>query len=109
VLLFSNESSFAPNRELIYTRKWDCVLCPALNASASSAAEIAPPPGRANIGIALPAVAFQPSATSAPENLAQSLHTIMVELRPVLVTTANDVPASTDIKLLAKIGEAIRR
>jgi hypothetical protein len=27
----------------------------------------------------------------------------------VLVTTAGDVPAATDIKLLAKIGEVIRR
>ena len=44
---------------------------------------------------------------SATENLAQSLHTIMTELRPVLVTTAGDVPAFTDIKLLAKIGEPI--
>jgi hypothetical protein len=33
----------------------------------------------------------------------------MVELRPVFVTTAGDVPASTDIKLLAKVGDAIRR
>jgi hypothetical protein len=32
-----------------------------------------------------------------------------MELRPVLVTTVGDVPASTDIKLLAKIGEANRR
>jgi len=31
----------------------------------------------------------------------------MMELRPVLVTTAGDVPAFTDIKLLAKIGEPI--
>lgn len=33
----------------------------------------------------------------------------MVELRPVFITTAGDVPAFTDIMLLAKIGEAIRR
>jgi hypothetical protein len=46
-------------------------------------------------------------AASATENLAQSLHTIMMELRPVLVTTAGDVPTFTDIKLLAKIGEPI--
>jgi hypothetical protein len=33
----------------------------------------------------------------------------MMELRPVLVTTAGDDPAATDIKLLAKVGEAVRR
>jgi hypothetical protein len=33
----------------------------------------------------------------------------MLGLRPVLVTTVGDVPASTDIKLLANVGDAIRR
>jgi Uroporphyrinogen decarboxylase (URO-D) len=109
VLLFSDEISFAANREVLFARNWDCILCPALNLSASSAAEIARPPGQANIGIALPATPFQPSAASSAENFADSLHTIMMEVRPVLVTMAGDVPASTDIKLLAKVGEAIRR
>jgi len=109
VLLFSDEISFAANREVVFARNWDCILCPALNLSAASGAEIAPPLGCANIGFALPTAAFQPSATSTRENAAQWLHTIMMELRPVLVSTAGDVPASTDIKLLAKVGEAIRR
>ena len=109
VLLFSDEISFAANREVVFARNWDCILCPALAASATSAAEIAPPPGRANIGIALAAAPFQPAAASSAENLTQSLHTIIMELQPVLVTTSGDVPASTDIKLLAKVGETIRR
>jgi hypothetical protein len=108
VLLFSDEISFAANREVVFARNWDCVLCPTLAASATSATEIAPPPNRANIGIALPTAPFQPGAPSTAENFADSLHTIMVELQPVLVTTAGDVPATTDIKLLAKVGEAIR-
>jgi hypothetical protein len=109
VLLLGDPISFAANKDAVYARSWDCILCPALNASASSAAEIAPPPNRANIGIALPTAPFQPTASPSAESFAQSLHTIMMELRPVLVTTAGDVPASTDIKLLAKIGEANRR
>jgi Uroporphyrinogen decarboxylase (URO-D) len=109
VLLFSDPISFAANKDVVYARNWDCILCPALAASALSAAEFAPSPGRAKIGIALPAAAVQPGAASGAENLVESLHTIMMELRPVLVTTAGDVPAATDIKLLAKIGEAIRR
>jgi hypothetical protein len=109
VLLFSDEISLAANREAVFARNWDCVLCPALAASATSATEIAPPPNRANIGIALPTAPFQPAASSSAEDFAQSLHTIMMELGPVLVTTAGDVPVSTDIKLLAKVGEAIRR
>jgi hypothetical protein len=32
-----------------------------------------------------------------------------MRLRPAFVTTAGDVPATADVKLLAKIGEAIRR
>jgi hypothetical protein len=108
ILLFTDPISFAASREVIYARDWDCILCPALPVSASSAAEIAPPPARANIGIALPTAPLQPAAPSRAENFTQSLHTIMVELRPVLVTTAGDVPSPTDIKLLAKIGEAIR-
>jgi hypothetical protein len=109
VLLFSDEISFAANSEVVFARNWDCVLCPAVAASATRAAEIAAPPGRANTGIAMPAAAFQPAPSSSAENFADSLHTIMMELRPVLFTTAGDVPASTNIKLLAKIGEVIRR
>jgi hypothetical protein len=109
VLLFGDENSFAANKDAVFARNWDCILCPALNASAFSAAEIAPPAHCANIGLALSPTAFLPGAISATENLAESLHTIMMELRPVLVTTAGDDPAATDIKLLAKVGEAVRR
>jgi Uroporphyrinogen decarboxylase (URO-D) len=109
VLLFSDENSFAANREVIFARNWDCILCPALAASPNSAAEIALPPNRANIGIALPTAPFQPAASPGAQNFADSLHTIMMKMRPVLVTTAGDVPASTDVKLLTKVGEAIRR
>jgi Uroporphyrinogen decarboxylase (URO-D) len=108
LLLFRDEISFAANREVIHARNWDCILCPSLPGSISSVMEIAPPPNRANIGIALPSATFQPGAAPGAENFTQSLHTIMMELRPVLVTTAGDVPASTDIKLLARVGEAIR-
>src|SRR5271155_6134123 len=96
VLLFSDENSFAANKQSVFARKWDCILCPALAATATNPAEIAPPPGCANIGIALPASRFQPAAWSSAENFADSLHTIMTELRPVLVTTAGDVPTATD-------------
>jgi Uroporphyrinogen decarboxylase (URO-D) len=109
VLLFNDPISFSANREVVFARNWDCVLCSALPEFVPSAAGIAPPPNRASIGIALPTAPFQPAASSSAENFADSLHTIMMELRPALVTTAGDVPASTDIKLLAKIGEAIRR
>jgi hypothetical protein len=109
VLLFSDPISFAANREVVYARSWDCVLCPALPESASNTAEIAPAPGCTNIGIALPAAPFQTTASSSAENFVQALHTIMMDLRPVLVSTAGDVPASTDIRLLAKVGEAGRR
>jgi hypothetical protein len=108
VLLCTDPGSFAANREVVYARNWDCILCPALPLPASNAVEIAPPPGRANIGIALPIAPLQPAASASAETFAQALHIIMVDLRPVLVTTAGDVPASTDVKLLAKIGEAIR-
>jgi Uroporphyrinogen decarboxylase (URO-D) len=109
VLIFGDETSFAANKDLVYARNWDCVLCPALAASASTAAEIAAPSNCPNIGIALPTAPFQPAASAGAENFAQSLRTIMMDLRPVLVTTTDDVPASTDIKLLVKVGEAIRR
>jgi hypothetical protein len=109
VLLITDARSFGANKQVVFARNWDCALCPALPEPTSSPAEIASPPGRAGIGIALPTAPFQPAAASSAETFAQSLHTIMMELRPVLVTTAGDVPASTDSKLLARIGEAIRR
>jgi hypothetical protein len=109
VLLFSDQSSFAANKQVVFARNWDCILCPALDASAAGVAETAPPPGHVHLGTALPTQAFRPGAGFTTENFTQSLHTIMSGVRPVLITTAGDVPASTDIKLLAEVAEAIRR
>ncbi len=108
VLLFSDQISFAANRDVVFARNWDSILCPAVNAFASGAAEIAPAPSRPNIGIALPLAALQPNASSSTENFLQFLHNVVSQLRAVLVTTPGDVSMSTDIKLLAKIGESLR-
>lgn len=109
VLQISDGDAFAQNKPVIFRQQWNCILCPPLASSAPTAAALAPPPDCANIGIAVPPAVFQPGAASSPENFQQLLHTIVVELRPALVTTAGDVPATTDIKLLAKTWEAIHR
>ena len=106
VLQITSPQAFAKNSSAILQQNWDCVLCPtlpgALNRSLPHATtETAPP-----LGIAIPTTAFQ-SDESTAQNFRQSLHTIIKDVHPVVITTAQDVPATTDIKQLSKLWEEI--
>jgi hypothetical protein len=106
VLQITDSLSFDRNKQVLYEQNWDCILCPELAASASRQSQIVPPPTSANMGIALPPELFQRDR-SAAESFLQFLPTMIRELRPSIVTTARDVPVATDIKLLARVWEAV--
>src|ERR1700691_132987 len=104
VLQIMDSQSFAQNEQVIFQQNWDCVICPALAASAFGAREIVPSTGFANLGIALGPEAFQPEASTA-ETFLELVHAFIKKSRPAIVTTAGDVPLATDLKFLARVRE----
>ena len=68
----------------------------------------APPIGSTQMGIAVPSSALQ-SDESGRESFRPSLHNIIDELHPAIITTATDVPATTDVKQLSTLWEEIHR
>lgn len=106
VLQFSNHHSLAENREVIFRRHWDCILCPVLDGISSRESRRMPELGASTIGVALPRESFQ-IEEAVSEEAHQSLCQAISELRPAILTTAGDVPASTDMKRLIRILENV--
>jgi hypothetical protein len=88
VLLLPDAGAVAANGEQISRQTWECVVCPALQASMLDA------PGR--WGTALPFALLE------SEVLKSQLR------NPLVVTTAGDVPATADMERLNKVWETIR-
>jgi uroporphyrinogen-III decarboxylase len=101
VLLLPRASAAGANREAIERQNWDCVVCPALDASTSA------PQLPAGFGVALPLEAFEPG-DSGSAKLDDSIRQIGARPRPAIVTTAGDVPATVDMERLNKVWENIR-
>jgi Uroporphyrinogen decarboxylase (URO-D) len=107
VLQILDSHLFVENEQVIFRQNWDCILCPTLSASAFTASEMIPSSEFANRGMALSLEALQPDASTA-EIFLELLHAFILKSRPAIVTTAGDVPVTTDIKFLARIWEAVR-
>jgi hypothetical protein len=108
VLQLTNGYSFAANSGVILQCRWDCVLCPSLAGISSQASEAASKWSSAALGLALPLETFQLD-DSALQVSSDSFRGIVTALRPAILTTAGDVPATTDMKRLAKVLEEIPR
>jgi uroporphyrinogen-III decarboxylase len=108
VLQITSPQAFTENSAAIFQQNWDCVLCPTLPASPNATFPQATTDTTPPLGIALPTTAFQ-SHEPAAAIFRQSLHTIINDVHPVVITTAQDVPAATDIKQLSKLWEEIHR
>ncbi|MGA8408325.1 MAG: uroporphyrinogen decarboxylase family protein [Candidatus Acidiferrales bacterium] len=108
VLQIKNPEAFAQNSAAILQQSWGCTLCPTLPAPEDATIRSAAAQSSAPIGIALPSTAF-PSDEPTAANFRQSLHTIINDVHPALITTAQDVPAATDVKQLSKLWEEIHR
>ena len=97
VLLLTNPAAVGQNFEVIANREWECILCPALEASSLAAWPSADATKR---GLALAPACLPPDP---------ALMERIVSLHPAMVTTSGDVPPSTDVKQLAAICEEARR
>jgi len=99
---------FAANSAEILPRSWDCVLSPSLRGIPSQLAEAPSEWNSATLGLALPLETFQLD-DSGLQGSSDSLRSMVAELRPVILTTAGDVPAATDMKRLDKVLQTIPR
>jgi hypothetical protein len=109
ILQITDTRSFAKNSAVISSQTWDCILCPTLATFADGViSPCAQPIGSTQTGIAMPSEAFQSDESSA-EHFRQSLHNIINEFHPAIITTATDVPATTDAKQLSRLWEEIHR
>ena len=108
VLQLTAGDRFAANSAVILERSWDCVLCPSLDGIPSHSAEANLDWGSATRGLALPLETFQ-LEDSAAQCSSDSIRRMVAKLRPAILTTAGDVPATTDMKRLDKVLENIPR
>ncbi len=108
VLQLLDVASVLENWDALFQRQWDCVV--------SLPSEVLVPKREAGplnvngamLGIALPLDAFRPDG-SRGEALRQVLQPMISQLRPAILTTAGDIPATTEMKLLVKVlGEVPR-
>ena len=99
---------FAANTAEILRRTWDCVLCPSLPGIPSPLAEAASEWNSATLGLGLPLETFQLD-DSGLQGSSDSLRSMVAALHPVVLTTAGDVPAATDMKRLDKVLQKIPR
>lgn len=108
ILQITNHRAFAENSAAIFQQPWDCILCPTLPAASNASFPHPPSEITLPLGVAIPTAAL-PSGETSSENFRQSLHTIINDMHPALITTAQEVPATTDIKLLSSLWEEIHR
>jgi hypothetical protein len=100
VLYFASQS--AQTRKVIFQRSLDAILCPALKALPIGDIEELAGWNSAPRAIALPLEIFHTDNTSVTASH-ESLRQAMSALHPAIVTTAGDVPASTDMKRLSNV------
>jgi hypothetical protein len=108
VLQLTNSSSFAENSSVILQRPWDCLLCPTTKGIPSESSGTVAEWRNTMLGLALPLETFQVD-DSGREAGCQSLRSVISALRPAILTTAGDVPATTDMKRMIKVLEEVPR
>jgi hypothetical protein len=100
LLLLTNPVAVATNLEFVSSRDWECILC---TAGEQSSLKSLSATWTKKFGVALPISWL--SSEAAGNELADRI----AELHAAILTTARDVPASTDVKRLAAIFEEVRR
>jgi Uroporphyrinogen decarboxylase (URO-D) len=103
VLLLTDIESIEANRDVILQQHWDCVVCPALNASAAF-----PELSAAGFGVAISLGNLATRESNATE-LDDTLRRVVSELRPSIITTTGDISSTADVERLNKLWENVRR
>lgn len=97
VLLLTDAAAVTRDQEVLLNRDWECILCPALDTSSLG---LSSSKRAVQNGIALPLQVLLPD-----QGRDEWLGSVL-DSRPSVITTAGDLPASTDLKrLLARFGE----
>jgi Uroporphyrinogen decarboxylase (URO-D) len=104
ILQIANADAVAENADMILQLAQGCIVCAAPEAMRNLPPERRP----STLAISLPAVAFRQDQPGEP-NFDPALRQLISDLRPAIVTTADDVPAATDLKRLAAISDVLRR
>jgi hypothetical protein len=108
VLQFTDARSFLENWDLIFQRQWDCVVCPPLEVMVPQRRTGTLRTSNVTLGVALPLEAFRTNESDG-ERLRKVLQPMFSGLRQAILTTAGDVPATTDMKILSRVlGEVPR-
>jgi hypothetical protein len=108
VLQFTTAGSVRENWDVIFRRQWDCVVCSPAEIMASQQRTGTMRTSGVTLGISLPLEVFRPDE-SGGEGFHQNLLARISELRPAIITTAGDLPATSDMKYLIKVLEGIPR
>jgi hypothetical protein len=108
VLQLSPMRSVLQNWDAIVQQRWDCVVSLPFEALASREAGGSAPTNKVTIGISLTKETFGPEGSDGEEIL-PILKPVVSRLRPAVLTTSGDVPATTEMKRVVKIlGEVPR-
>jgi len=100
VLQIADENVIKANVAAILRSVQGCVVCASPDALATFVSQEGRISGSAALGISLPSSVFQEEQPGGTDTSA-ILNRLISDLRPALVTTAEDVPATADLKRLA--------
>jgi hypothetical protein len=107
ILLLTCQDPTAANGSLIAEQAWDCVICTEARSMSPSGFGSFAALGPSRFGVALPPAAFASEASNT-EDVAGPVSAAILDLHPAVITTAGDVPASVDLKLLNRLWDAVR-
>ncbi len=105
VLLVRNSGSLLKNKDSLLDREWECVLCPTL--SDLRLLREMTESKRAKLGLALPLEMFESDESKCEDPLPTIRQTIK-SYKPLLVTTAWDIPSTVNVKRLFNIIDSLR-
>jgi len=108
VLQLAVDSSAVEKWDMMFKRQWDCVVCLPLGEIVSRRSGRVTPLAGTMLGIALPWAGLSDGEAKV-QDLQQILPQVISEIRPALITTVGDVPATADLKRLVKVFEGIPR
>jgi hypothetical protein len=102
VLLLTDHHSVVANRDSLFSGQWDCLLCPEVGGSRVGPASPTRRSGLGLVGMAAPLEMFT-CRESDRENLMESIRNEASSVRPVVVTSAGDLPFAADMKHASKV------
>ena len=108
VLQLAGERTAPEIWDMIFRQQWECVVSLPLETIASRYREGFLKNSGAMLGVALPLNAFTADEPGG-NNILETLRPIVSDLRPAVITTAGDIPDTTDMKRLTQVlGEVSR-